>query len=300
MVTAYTNRKVWWKCIEGHEWNTQISTRSYGSKCPYCSGEILLSGFNDFGTRQPRLAGEWSKRNLPLTPDMINEKSRKNVWWKCQECGFEWKAVVHSRVKGAKCPVCADRAILSGYNDLASTDSYLLREWDYEKNTDISPEYISRNSMRKVWWKCPFGHSWKGKISERAIDGKGCRECEKEYQSVFPQLAVGYYAAKKGLKVLFHSDTALGIPLEIYIPEEKVAVESFEGTKEMEGVKRYICKQKGIKLVKIIYRTNDNEIEFAYKIKRLFQSVHIFISSDVEEDVMTIREHFYKWRKRQI
>ena len=300
MVTAYTNRKVWWKCKEGHEWNTQISTRSYGSKCPYCSGEILLSGFNDFRTRQPQLAGEWSKRNLPLTPDMINEKSRKNVWWKCQKCGFEWKAAVHSRVKGAKCPVCADRAILSGYNDLASTDSYLLGEWDYEKNTDISPEYISRNSMRKVWWKCPFGHSWKGKISERAIDGKGCRECEKEYQGVFPQLAVGYYAAKKGLKVLFHSDTALGIPLEIYIPEEKVAVESFEGTKEMEGVKKYICKQKGIKLVKIIYRTNDNEIEFAYKIKRLFQSIHIFISSDVEQDVMTIREHFYKWRKRQM
>ena len=183
---------------------------------------------------------------------------------------------------------------------MASTAPYLLGEWDYEKNTDISPEYISRNSMRKVWWKCSFGHSWKGKISERAIDGKGCRECEKEYQGVFPQLAVGYYAAKKGLKVLFHSDTALGIPLEIYIPEEKVAVESFEGTKEMEGVKRYVCKQKGIKLVKIIYRTNDNEIEFAYKIKRLFQSVHIFISSDVEEDVMAIREHFYKWRKRQI
>ena len=43
-----------------------------------------------------------------------------------------------------------------------------------------------------------------------------------------------------------------------------------------------------------------NEIEFAYKIKRMFQSVHIFISSDVEEDVMAIREHFYKWRKRQI
>ena len=71
MVTVYTNRKVWWKCKEGHEWNTQISTRSYGSKCPYCSGEILLSGFNDFGTRQPRLAVEWSKRNHSLTPDMI-------------------------------------------------------------------------------------------------------------------------------------------------------------------------------------------------------------------------------------
>lgn len=176
-------------------------------------------------------------------------------------------------------------------NSLADIHPELVSEWS-ESNLPLTPDTVTYGSNKEVWWK--------GKISERAIDGKGCRECEKEYQGVFPQLAVGYYAAKKGLKVLFHSDTALGIPLEIYIPEEKVAVESFEGTKEMEGVKRYVCKQKGIKLVKIIYRTNDNEIEFAYKIKRLFQSIHIFISSDVEEDVMAIREHFYKWRKRQI
>ena len=176
-------------------------------------------------------------------------------------------------------------------NSLADIHPELVCEWS-DSNLPLTPDTVTYGSNKEVWWK--------GKISERAIDGKGCRECEKEYQSVFPQLAVGYYAAKKGLKVLFHSDTALGIPLEIYIPEEKVAVESFEGTKEMEGVKKYICKQKGIKLVKIIYRTNDNEIEFAYKIKRLFQSIHIFISSDVEQDVMTIREHFYKWRKRQM
>lgn len=78
---------------------------------------------------------------------MINEKSRKNVWWQCRTCGYEWKSVIHSRVKGAMCPVFADRAVLSGYNDLATTDAHLLSEWDYEKNKDISPESISRSSM---------------------------------------------------------------------------------------------------------------------------------------------------------
>lgn len=300
MVTAYTNQKVWWKCKEGHEWEALVSTRSYGSKCPYCSGKILLKGFNDFAARQPKLAGEWSERNLPLTPDMINEKSRKNVWWKCGKCGYEWKAIVHSRVKGAECPVCADRAVLSGYNDLAATDPHLLGEWDYEKNTDVTPERVSRNSMRKVWWKCPLGHSWKGKISERAIDGLGCKECETEYRSVFPQLAVGFYAAKKGLKVLFHSDTVIGIPIEIYIPEEKVVVESVIGTQEIESLKSYICRQKRIKFVKIPYREKESETEYALKIKKLFQSIHLFITSDVDEDVVVIRNRFNTWRKNQI
>ena len=183
MVTPFANKKVWWKCSKGHEWYTLISTRSGGSKCPYCRGIILLKGFNDFETTQPQLAEEWSDRNLPLTPDMINEKSRKNVWWKCRECGNEWKSVVYARIKGTVCPVCADRAVLPGYNDLATTDAHLLDEWDYEKNKDITPAAVSRNSMKNVWWKCSLGHSWRAKIYERTVGEKGCPVCEQEVKA---------------------------------------------------------------------------------------------------------------------
>ncbi len=145
-VTAFANRKVWWKCKDcGNEWYALISTRSGGSKCPYCSGYTLLKGFNDFATRYPELAEEWSDKNLPLTSDMVNEKSRKNVWWKCKTCGYEWKSLVKSRIKGTVCPVCADRAVLRGYNDLATTDQDLLKEWDYEMNRTIHPTEVSRN-----------------------------------------------------------------------------------------------------------------------------------------------------------
>lgn len=138
----------------------------------------------------PELIEQWSERNLPLTPDKITYGSNKVVWWKCRECGNEWQSVVYARIKGTVCPVCADRAVMAGYNDLATTDANLLSEWDYEKNKDISPDKISRNSTRSVWWKCSLGHSWKAKISERTIEGKGCTVCEKEYLTVFPKLAV--------------------------------------------------------------------------------------------------------------
>ena len=135
-VTVFANRKVWWRCSKcGYEWNTLISTRSGGSGCPCCSGLVLVKGVNDFATTHSQLAAEWSERNFPLAADMVNAKSRKNVWWKCSKCGYEWKSVVCARIKGTVCPVCADRAVLTGYNDLAITDAYLLSEWDYERKT---------------------------------------------------------------------------------------------------------------------------------------------------------------------
>ena len=84
---AGANRMAWWRCERGHEWQTLISTRVGGSKCPYCSGIRLLKGFNDLESRFPELSKERSEKNLPLLPEQINEKSRLNVWWKCKSCG---------------------------------------------------------------------------------------------------------------------------------------------------------------------------------------------------------------------
>ena len=262
MVTAFANSKAWWKCRDcGNEWYTLISTRAGGSRCPYCSGYTLLKGFNDLATTHPDIAAEWSERNYPLMPDEVNAKSRHNVWWKCKTCGNEWKSVINARVKGTVCPVCADRTVLAGYNDLATTDRKLLAEWDYEKNS-LLPTQVSRRSMKRVWWKCSLGHSWKAKISDRTIIGEKCTVCEKEYRSVFPGLAVAYYANQKGLKVQLGSDKLLGIPLETYIPSEKLAIEFTNGSEHMEVLKSHLCKQRNIKLVKLPFKTTETETEY--------------------------------------
>ena len=160
-VTVFANRKAWWKCKDcGREWNTLISTRSGGSKCPYCSGYIFLKGFNDLQTTHPEIASEWSEKNLPLKPDEVNAKSRKNVWWRCSKCGNEWKSVINARVKGTVCPVCAEREVLAGYNDLATTDGQLLSEWDYEQNMTIY-EYGPLHILHSVFSiLCLLGSVW--------------------------------------------------------------------------------------------------------------------------------------------
>lgn len=298
-VTVFANRKAWWKCKDcGREWNTLISTRSGGSKCPYCSGYIFLKGFNALQTTHPEIASEWSEKNLPLKPDEVKAKSRKNVWWRCSKCGNEWKSVINARVKGTVCPVCAEREVLAGYNDLATTDSQLLSEWDYEKNK-LKPTEVSRNSAKRAWWKCRHGHSWSMKINERTILGKGCRICEQEYLSVFPAFALSYYSHMKGLKIELGSDRVLGIPLDTYIPSEQVAIEVNSGSEDMEILKEYLCQQRGIKRIKLPMKNNETEIAYAQRIKVAFQSVHIFITSDTEEDVGTIRNVFENWRNSQ-
>ena len=142
-VMAFANSKAWWKCRTcGYEWNTLISTRSGGSKCPCCSGYTFIKGKNDLKSTHPQIAEEWSEKNFPLKPNEVNAKSRKNVWWRCGKCGNEWKSVINARVKGTVCPVCAEREVLAGYNDLATTDSQLLSEWDYEQNK-LKPTQVS-------------------------------------------------------------------------------------------------------------------------------------------------------------
>lgn len=296
-VMPCTHKKVWWKCGKGHEWNTLISTRTYGSKCPYCSGVILLKGFNDFATKYPNLALEWSDRNLPLTPDMLNEKSTRNIWWKCSVCGYEWKSVVKARVKGTKCPVCADRAVLLGHNDLASTDSELLAEWDYDKNTDIQPTQISRNSMRSVWWRCKYGHSWKDKISNRTIMKLGCKVCEKEFENSIPELLVMFYAWKLGLKVKVHDEKTIGFMMDAYLPEIGLAFSfPYKGTeleKDVGNVISYLCEKRNIRYVKILSGRKLEDL--CIEIKKAFRLKSIFINSDNVEDMIQIRKKISKF-----
>ena len=154
--------------------------------------------------------------------------------------------------------MCAERAVRAGCNDLATTDRELLVEWDYELNK-LKPTEVSRNSAKRAWWKCRYGHSWSMKINERTVLGKGCRMCEQEYLSLFPALAISYYANLKGLKVELGSDRLFGIPLDVYIPLEQVAIQVNTDSEKIDILKEHLCKQRGIKLIKLPMKPNEVE-----------------------------------------
>ena len=103
---ANSNKKVWWKCSKGHEWQAIIASRNNWHGCPYCSGQKVLKGYNDLQTVNPALANEWNyEKNNGLTPEDVMPNSRKKVWWKCNQ-GHEWQTKIANRNNGNGCPEC--------------------------------------------------------------------------------------------------------------------------------------------------------------------------------------------------
>ena len=201
--------------------------------------------------------------------------------------------------KGLKCPVCADRAVLEGYNDLATTDKALLKEWLYALNTDIEPTKITRNSLRPVWWQCKYGHAWKEKIAKRTIEGERCPVCEEEFARVLPQLLIMLYCGRLGFKVRLNDEETIGITLDAYIPELKLAVALIgNGTKAEEEavlVTQHLCKVRGLLFDTVSFK--DSAEGVCRGVKKAFQGAHIYITSDNDDDVRTAHRQFFRWKK---
>ena len=108
-----TEKKVWWVCGHGHHWRAAVSARTNRqSGCPYCSGKLVLPGFNDLATIEPVVASQWHPtRNGSLTPQQVTPGSRRKVWWLCPE-GHVWRTAISNRTNAKKrtgCPVCAGK-----------------------------------------------------------------------------------------------------------------------------------------------------------------------------------------------
>lgn len=107
-VTKGSAKVVWWigKC--GHEWDDQISNRTRGNNCPYCSG-MRVNDTNCLANLRPDLLLEWDydKNNGIISPYEVACKSNKEAWWKCLVCSHEWKASMNQRSKSG-CEVCSE------------------------------------------------------------------------------------------------------------------------------------------------------------------------------------------------
>ena len=207
-VSPGANRAVWWKCPKGHSYKMAVGSRTCrNSGCPYCAGRKVLPGFNDLASLYPEIAAQWHPTKNGLErPDQVTAGSSKKIWWRCQK-GHEWLATPCTRTStGCGCPYCANRKILTGYNDLASKKPKLAAEWDLEKNAPLTPDQVGTGSLRTVWWRCPKGHSYRSSIDSRVRKNSGCPYCSlrrvkpeiNDFKTRFPELAAQWDEEKNG------------------------------------------------------------------------------------------------------
>ena len=204
-VSRGSKAAVWWKCSQGHRWQTPVAYRIKGEDCPYCANKRVEPGFNDLQTTDPMLAAQWNvARNLPLKPETVTRGSDKSVWWRCEK-GHEWKAVIGDRSRGNGCPYCAGKRLIPGQNDLATVDPALAAQWHPHKNGMLTPRDVTAVAGRAVWWRCSEGHAWKALISNRRW-GNGCPYCANrkilpgynDLKTCHPEIAAQWNREKNG------------------------------------------------------------------------------------------------------
>lgn len=208
---SYRNgRKVRWRCSYGHEWEATVASRTNGSGCPYCSGRYRIAGVNDLATTHPDLAAQLVDQSLGAE---LSSGSTRRVTWRCG-FGHEWEASVMSRTQGRGCPVCSNRVVVPGVNDLATTHPEVAAMLVDAKQG----RSVTCGSTRRLRWRCGSGHEWEARVSHVAIDGHGCPYCGNrrvlvgfnDLATTHPDVARQLVEPSVGLEVTFGSNRRVG------------------------------------------------------------------------------------------
>ena len=176
-----SQRKAWWKCPKGHSYQQIIISKTDGVGCPICNGKKVLTGYNDLKFNNSKLADEWNyDRNNNLLPEMIATNSNKRVWWICDK-GHEWEATISSRnYNNSGCPVCGNKKLLKGYNDLVTTNPSVLLDWNYQKNTIDPSDELPTDKKKICFWKCHIcGYEYTKSIYNK-VRSPRCPKCRNK------------------------------------------------------------------------------------------------------------------------
>ena len=156
----------------------------------------LTSIDNSLAILRPDVASKWDYvKNQDLTPDMFTVSSNEIIWWKCPDCGHEWKCSINSMTRKGRfgCAECSKKrrgksftqGVVKKVGSLAETMPELSKEWHPTKNGDLTPNDITAGKFKPVWWLCPkCGYEWQASPNNRKR-GIGCPCCSGRVPRVY-------------------------------------------------------------------------------------------------------------------
>lgn len=186
-VTYMSSKLVNWKCHTcGYSWKKDVSTRNNKNSprgCPVCSNQLVISGTNDFATKNKDYMHLWGYSKNTLDPTKITPSNSRVVYMVC-ELGHSFSAKCNNLTTKLQsghipCPYCERKKLKSGLNDAATLYPFIIDKWDYSKNS-ISPYDLQPFSNNLVWWTCEKNHSWQTSIGYMCREDTGCPVCWSE------------------------------------------------------------------------------------------------------------------------
>lgn len=170
-------------CSNGHilKYAYTPERRGPGGKvpvCHLCRGWIVVAGVNDLATTDPEVAAELDPElNGGLTSKHISANSKQTYIWRCPAKNHPYPATASNRTKAkSKCPVCLNRLIVPGINDLATTHPEVVAEFHPTELARTSPTKLTSNSEMLIDFFCPSEHTYRARVYDR-VRASGCPEC---------------------------------------------------------------------------------------------------------------------------
>lgn len=169
-----------------------------------CRKYRAMASSNNLLANYPEVAEWWDyEKNAPNLPEYFTTGSSFEAYFRCRECGFE----SHRRITDAfvlidgtpslfSYPICADKKVLAGVNDLLTTDPDLAQEWS--PNNDRFVTEVRKSFVANAKWICPTCNGeYTEQISERSVGDDACPYCRdtrvlagyNDLATTYPELA---------------------------------------------------------------------------------------------------------------
>ncbi|WEV47539.1 zinc-ribbon domain-containing protein [Bifidobacterium sp. ESL0690] len=185
------------QCPKGHQVTMSPSTYLHG--CPVC--KMLRTKAKGIGDRAlafvcPEISEQWNpEKNGNWNPGNVTADSKRNVWWKCGRCNYEWQQRVKDRFLHPMwlCPKCKTLV-----GSLAYFAPDLAKEWSPENPLtawEITPTGATPFVPK---WICSVNphHQWQASTLSRWQGHSSCPECKETGKSA---IELEYFAEAREL-----------------------------------------------------------------------------------------------------
>lgn len=262
-----SNYKVKCRCSKhNHIWDGVPGALLFGTGCYYCGKESSAQ-------LQTLTQEEYETKFKEANPDFTiiskyNGRINK-IKCKCNLCKYEWESKAADLLSKRLCPLCSNRVVVKGINDIATTHPYMV---NYFKNIEDCYTHCANNTI-KVVFKCPIcGDENEYSISDVIQNGFRCYYCDKSVskpnriiRNLMKQLPVDTYSIEyspdwagryrydvyfeyKGAPYIVEMDGGFHFK---WFEKLGITEEDFLKARERDNIKDQLASEHGITMIRI-------------------------------------------------